>query len=214
MQPLLRTVRATGTVIPEPQAEHRGGAVGRAVRKADRARHLGVPDLVAGQVFEAIASAKPHLNHRGQRSVNALATRTPGRSAGSVLQSVQTMSRLPPVLDLYDVPRSAPSEEPRRPIMHRAQVPQERVVADPRSCTRNRHVRVRFAQTHRRNARPGSPMTEALKGVAGRCTRAGNLAERCLDIGAVLDPFIAQSGRWDGLRMSWRPMLTAALALW
>jgi beta-lactam-binding protein with PASTA domain len=71
---------------------------------------------------------------------------------------------------------------------------------------------VRFAQTHRAQMHNPGPMTEALKRVQADCTQRGNW-QAVLDIGAVLDPVYAQSGRWDAWKDVLAPMLTAARAL-
>jgi hypothetical protein len=71
---------------------------------------------------------------------------------------------------------------------------------------------VRFAQTHRPQMHDPDPTTEALKRVQADCTQRGNW-QAVLDIGAVLDPVYAQSGRWDAWRDVLAPMLTAARAL-
>lgn len=71
---------------------------------------------------------------------------------------------------------------------------------------------VRFAQAQRAQMREPGPMTEALKEVQADCTQRGNW-QAVLDIGAVLDPVYAQSGRWDAWNDVLARMLNAARAL-
>lgn len=76
------------------------------------------------------------------------------------------------------------------------------VVAHAVDVTRARRGRI---------SRP-DPITAALHAVLADCTQRGEW-QAVLDIGAVLDPVYARSGRWDAWRDVLAPMLTAARAL-
>lgn len=71
---------------------------------------------------------------------------------------------------------------------------------------------VDIGRTQRGHIRRPCPMTDALQAVLADCTHHADW-QAVLDIGAVLDPVYAQSGRWDAWRDVLAPMLNAARAV-
>ena len=71
---------------------------------------------------------------------------------------------------------------------------------------------VDVARAHRSRISRPDLIVAALHAVLADCTQRGEW-QAVLDIGAVLDPVYAQSGRWDAWRDVLAPMLTAARAL-